>query len=255
MVNYFSTRTAAERYKNGRPDYHIQTIKRIKDFLNISQKFELSVDIACGTGLSTLPLTNISEKVIGIDLSTEMLSFAEKHPDIEYKVGSAEGIDLPDSSVDLITVASGIHWFDIEKFFSEAKRVLINQGYLIVYENFYMGKMLNQPEFLNWYQKIYLQKFKTPKRNNFDWNNEFLEKSGFKLLETETYENSISFNKKQLINYLTTQSNVINAVENGEEKIEDIEKWFEQELFSFYHDENSTNQLIFNNWIRYLKKI
>lgn len=40
------------------------------------------------------------------------------------RVGKAEDLPLPDGSVDLLTVATAVHWFDQPKFLAEAGRVL-----------------------------------------------------------------------------------------------------------------------------------
>lgn len=56
---------------------------------------------------------------------------------IEFRVAPAEKSELAGESVDLITVAQALHWFDINKFFDEATRVLRPGGVLAVwcYEN------------------------------------------------------------------------------------------------------------------------
>ncbi len=46
------------------------------------------------------------------------------------RVAPAEASGLKTSSVDLITVAQALHWFDIERFFTEAERVLRPEGIL-----------------------------------------------------------------------------------------------------------------------------
>lgn len=53
---------------------------------------------------------------------------AERHPRVEYRVATAEDSGLESSSIDLITVAQALHWFDLEKFYSEVRRVLKPRG-------------------------------------------------------------------------------------------------------------------------------
>ena len=45
----------------------------------------------------------------------------------------AEASGLPDASVDLVTVAQALHWFQFEKFYAEVKRVLKPDGRLAVW--------------------------------------------------------------------------------------------------------------------------
>src|SRR3954467_6250668 len=89
-VNYFNPKTAAERYSKGRPDFHSNTIKHIKDYLHLDKKLNNSLDIACGTGLSTKALLEIATNVCGTDTSQEMLNFAWHSDKIYYSIASAE---------------------------------------------------------------------------------------------------------------------------------------------------------------------
>ena len=45
------------------------------------------------------------------------------HPRVSYSVAPAERCALADASVDLVTVAQALHWFDVEAFYAEARRV------------------------------------------------------------------------------------------------------------------------------------
>ena len=47
---------------------------------------------------------------------------------MEYRVATAENSGLESSSVDLIMVAQALHWFDLETFYSEVRRVLKLRG-------------------------------------------------------------------------------------------------------------------------------
>ena len=64
-MNFFSSSIAAERYAAGRPDFHANTINRVKDFLNVGSKLPKALDIACGTGLSAKALLSVADKVYG----------------------------------------------------------------------------------------------------------------------------------------------------------------------------------------------
>ncbi|MBL0256881.1 MAG: hypothetical protein IPQ03_04835 [Bacteroidetes bacterium] len=59
-MNYFNRKTAAERYSRGRPDFHSNTLKHIKEYLQLDLKLDKALDIACGTGLSTKALLDIA---------------------------------------------------------------------------------------------------------------------------------------------------------------------------------------------------
>lgn len=89
----------------------------------------------CGTGNGQVAqrLAQAFELVTASDLSQDQLDHAITHPNIEYKLWEAHQTDLPDSSVGLITVASAVHWFEQERFYEEAYRVLSPGGILAIW--------------------------------------------------------------------------------------------------------------------------
>jgi SAM-dependent methyltransferase len=58
---------------------------------------------------------------------------ADPLPGVQFRVATADSSGLPDSSVDLVTVAQALHWFDPPAFFREAKRVLTPGGAIAVW--------------------------------------------------------------------------------------------------------------------------
>jgi len=49
---------------------------------------------------------------------------------VTYHVEPAESVSLPDGSADLVLAAQSLHWFDRDRFYAEAKRVLRPGGVL-----------------------------------------------------------------------------------------------------------------------------
>jgi ubiquinone/menaquinone biosynthesis C-methylase UbiE len=93
----------------------------------------LAWDCATGNGQAALALTPYFERVIASDASEKQINEADKHPVIEYRVARAEASGLDEHSIDLITVAQAMHWFDIPAFMDEAKRVLVPGGILAIW--------------------------------------------------------------------------------------------------------------------------
>lgn len=255
-MNYFNPKTAAERYSKGRPDFHSNTIKHIKDYLQINKKLDHALDIACGTGLSTKALLEIATNVYGTDNSQEMLNFALQSDKIHYSIASAEQQPFKDNSFDLITVSSGIHWFDIDKFLVETNRLLKSKSWLVLYDNHFISEMVGNDHFTNWFPNVYLKKFPSPPRNNtYLWTNENLKTKNFNFVTEEKFNNTITFNKKQLVLYFTTQSNIIAAVEKNETTYKKAENWLDQELASFFENDDITQTINYGNWIKYIQRV
>lgn len=90
-------------------------------------------DCACGSGQATVDLAKYFEHVVATDLSAQQLAAARAHPRIEYRVALAEDSQLASGSIDLVTVAQALHWFNCERFYAEAQRVLRPNGMLAVW--------------------------------------------------------------------------------------------------------------------------
>ncbi len=84
----------------------------------------LAWDCATGNGQAAVFLSEHFARVIASDASKEQIENAQPRDNIRYEVFPAEKTALPDNSVDLITIAQALHWFDLDEFYKEVKRVL-----------------------------------------------------------------------------------------------------------------------------------
>lgn len=85
---------------------------------------QLAWDCATGNGQAATALAGWFERVIATDASEKQVANAAAHARVEYRVASAEESGIPSRTVDLITVAQALHWFDLSRFYEEARRVL-----------------------------------------------------------------------------------------------------------------------------------
>jgi len=254
-MNFFGSKTAAERYAAGRPDFHANTIGHVKAFLGINQKLPMALDVACGTGLSTKALLALADEVYGTDASHEMLDLAAEKDKIRYLVAAAGSQPFEDEEFDLITVSSAIHWFDIGAFLDEARRILKANGWLVIYENNFTGKMEGNDYFKKWVDEVYLGNFPSPPRNkNYDWSAETIKFKGFSIAIQDEFENGACFNKRQSISYFTSQSNIIAAIENKRYTYEETDQWLSGELAPYFENEEIVHTFLFVNRIKYLQK-
>ena len=68
------------------------------------------------------------DRVIATDASETQIANAQSRESIDYRVAPAENSGIQSETVDLIMVAQALHWFDLDRFYAEARRVLKNNG-------------------------------------------------------------------------------------------------------------------------------
>lgn len=252
-MNFFSSKTAAQRYPKGRPYFHPLVIERIRTSLSLTKPVARAIDVGCGTGLSTIALKEIADEIVGVDASPEMTALAERDARIEYEVADALSLPFGESEFDLMTLCSAFHWLDREKFLKEAGRVLRSQGWLIVYDNYFSGQMEENAAFATWYREHHVRKYPPPPRTRAMFTGEDSGNEGFHLAGQEQYQNKICFSIEGLTDYLTTQSNVIAAVEVGGEDISAVRLWLGENLKPLFGDLKEAT-FLFNGPIWYLRK-
>ena len=126
--DHFSALAAG--YGRFRPNYSSDLFNHLS---SLTPEHKLAWDCATGTGQAALSLADCFDKVIATDASPQQVEQAKKHPCVEYRVAAAENSGLEAGSVDLITVAQALHWFDIPQFMREAKRVLKSKGVIALW--------------------------------------------------------------------------------------------------------------------------
>lgn len=116
----------ADHYARFRPQYPPE----LYDFLiEHCGGTDLAWDCATGNGQAAIDLSRFFKRVIATDLSENQIASAILVNNVDYKVLRAEEtLDLNDHSLDLITVAQALHWFDLDKFYKEVKRLLKPTG-------------------------------------------------------------------------------------------------------------------------------
>ena len=90
-------------------------------------------DCGTGNGQAAVGLAQYFDRVYATDASAEQIARAYPHEKVEYHVEQAEQISLESGSVDLVTVAQAVHWFDFDKFYAEVRRVLKPNGVIAVW--------------------------------------------------------------------------------------------------------------------------
>jgi SAM-dependent methyltransferase len=99
------------------------------------------LEYGCGDGVNTVPLANRGAHVIGLDLSPELIAVAKQRllahgitAGVDFVVGSAHSLPLPDGSVDVVFGIAILHHLDLTLASNEVGRVLKRPGLAIFQE-------------------------------------------------------------------------------------------------------------------------
>src|ERR1051325_7388995 len=120
FIDDFSSKS--KEYSFSRPDYPDNLFKFLSD---ITPNKDLVWDCATGNGQAAIGLGKYFKKVIASDASKNQIENRFERENILYQVFPAEeaATNISDNSIDLVTVATALHWFDFNRFYNEVNRV------------------------------------------------------------------------------------------------------------------------------------
>jgi SAM-dependent methyltransferase len=213
VINPFDNEPAARRYAGARPFYHAVALELAASQLGLG-RVPVAVDLGCGTGLSARALRERADHVIALDASAAMLAAAEPLRGVRYAVARSEQLPLPGSVAGLATAGAAFHWFDQSRALAELARVLRVGAALVVYGDFFHGRLAGRPAFTGWLQDSYLPAFPGPARHAY-FDARAAERAGFARPDYAEGELQIPLTCEQLADYLMSQSNAAVAIESG----------------------------------------
>ncbi|MBI3299582.1 MAG: class I SAM-dependent methyltransferase [Elusimicrobia bacterium] len=117
----------AADYRRHRPGYPAALFEYLA---SLPKTRRLALDCATGNGQAAVGLAAHFDRVLAVDLSRGQLDNAVPHPKVGYRLAAAEDTGLPAGSADLVASASGMHWFDLGRFYTEVRRVAAPGGVL-----------------------------------------------------------------------------------------------------------------------------
>lgn len=128
FIDAFSV--TAERYATARPTYPKTLFETLA---KLSPSTQSAWDCGTGNGQAAIGLAEFFESIDATDASAEQIARAQPHPRVRYHTVTAEASGLPDRSVDLVSVAQALHWFDRDRFFAEVHRIARPRALLAAY--------------------------------------------------------------------------------------------------------------------------
>lgn len=120
----------ANLYAQARPSYPAALFDYLAE---LAPGHHLAWDCATGNGQAAVALAAHFERVVATDASQSQLDQATPHERVDFLAEPAEATSLASASVDLVTVATAVHWFDFDRFFHEVRRVAKPGGVLAVW--------------------------------------------------------------------------------------------------------------------------
>lgn len=198
----------AATYRNSRPTYP----QELYEFITAKCKDKtLAWDCATGNGQCATALASYFDKVIATDASASQIENAIPNPKVEYRVANAYNSGLENASIDLITVATAAHWFEIEKFYVEADRVLKSNGVLAIWS--YGGCRSAEDEINKVLDKLsydILGDYWSPEIWRI-WRDKYRNLPfPYALEDAPAFKTELYWNYEQLVNYLNSWSGVQN---------------------------------------------
>ncbi|KAI5057274.1 hypothetical protein GOP47_0027289 [Adiantum capillus-veneris] len=130
MANLFIEQ--ASLYAAARPDYPSSLFSFLA---SLSSHHQRAWDVGTGSGQAAFAIAEHYESVIATDTSETQLAHARKRDNIQY-VCTRPGLSQEDlenivggeGTVDIVIVAQALHWFDLESFYANVKKVLKKPG-------------------------------------------------------------------------------------------------------------------------------
>lgn len=132
VIKHGDFTSLAVDYAKYRPGYAAQVVTAILGYLGRDAASVDAADVGAGTGIWTRMLAGQGlHSIVAVEPNDEMRKqgiASSNGGDIVWQKGSAEATGLPNDSVDLVTMASSLHWADFDKACEEFHRVLRPKG-------------------------------------------------------------------------------------------------------------------------------
>ncbi|KAL2320679.1 hypothetical protein Fmac_029648 [Flemingia macrophylla] len=135
----------AKQYADARPTYPQQLFQFIA---SKTPSHNLVWDVGTGSGQAARSLAVIYENVIATDASEKQLEFAAELPNVRYQhtpptmsMTELEQMVSPQGSIDLVTIAQALHWFDLPTFYQQVKWVLKKPNGVIAAWSYYLPRV------------------------------------------------------------------------------------------------------------------
>jgi ubiquinone/menaquinone biosynthesis C-methylase UbiE len=222
--DYFSTQ--AEVYIKSRPSYPDELFKFL---VTLSPTQNVAWDCATGNGQAAVSLANYFKKVIATDASQQQINNAVPHENVDYSVALGDNSDIETSTVDLVTIATALHWMNFDTFYKEVDRVLKPGGIFAawLYCDSHVDETIDK--IVKSFSKEVLGKYWPPESTKYVFSYYRNIPFPYKLIKTPTFKTSVIANLDFLIGNLYSWSATQKYIKaTGNDPVELIKKDLEK---------------------------
>lgn len=218
-----------DEYNTARRGYPVEVYTYLHTLAEIGTPHTL--DLGCGTGISTRELIESGFDMIGADKDASMLEIAQKHsPNIRFVVATADQLPFSDNEFDIITAFTAFHWFNNQESLTEMHRALKPGGVF-----FAALKSNQQSEETRAFRRGYTDILKKYAGENFDSTKEHFKTEIFKKIFGDVKEKSFYVDEHYTVEEalaLIRSLSLWNLVseENKPRFIAEMKEFYEQNL-------------------------
>lgn len=198
--DYFSKQ--AETYRLSRPTYPDELFQYL---VRLTNENELCWDAGAGNGQASVALSRYFKSVMATEPSSSQLANAQKAENLTYRNEAAEKSSLGDGTVDLITVAQAAHWFDLDTFYAEARRVAKPKGIIAIWTYSEAKIHVEIDTLMEWFMYDFL-KIYWPDARSYVRNKYLTLPFPFEKIATPSFFCEVVWNKSQWLNYIISWS-------------------------------------------------
>jgi len=228
---------SSDQYAKHRPQYPEALFSYLSE---LCIEHDCAWDCATGNGQAAVSSAKYFSRVEATDISQEQIAHAIPHPQVRYSTSPAEKTSFESASIDLVTVAQAVHWFDLPKFYQEVERVLKPNGILAVWAYRFL-------EIEPAVDKAILNDLLVP-IDSFWAEGNRLVADGYQSIVlpfeevrvTQNFSIQVDWNLKQLLDYFRTWSAVKRYIT---EFSEDPVNILEEKLKTLWHKPEATKQV------------
>jgi ubiquinone/menaquinone biosynthesis C-methylase UbiE len=187
------------------PDLH-----KIEEFVQLNGKALL--EVGCGDGRLTALLANKAETITAIDPDETSIETARRNnTGVNFRVGSGERLDFFNETFDIVLFSYSLHHQDCVKALAEAKRVVRQDGQILIIEPAIDGEFTRLVSLFEKDEIPLLQKTL-----------DYITSNSFTILGKDTYCVDYPFPaEKELYKYFMTKF-MTEKIDRAEEKMQEI---------------------------------